>query len=58
MSAPLVPARCNPHSIAEIVLADDEGVLTDDTDTALLIEISRPGSGFAFEYERQLPETP
>jgi len=50
-----VPTRCNPTPISQIVVTDEEdGILVDDATTALLVDISRSGSGFTFEYERQI----
>jgi hypothetical protein len=54
-----VPTRCNPNLIAVSVLADvEEGVLVDDNEVAILAGIERKGSGFEFEYNRQLPPEP
>lgn len=50
----LVKPRCVPNSIDETVLSNDAGeILVDDFDTALLIGLTRSGSGVEFEYNRQ-----
>jgi hypothetical protein len=49
-----VPTRCTPVTIDELVLGDNLGnALVDDNETALLIGLTRSGSGVEFEYNRQ-----
>ena len=50
----LVKPRCTPVTIDETLLSTNTGaVLVDDFDTALLIGLTRSGSGVEFEYNRQ-----
>jgi hypothetical protein len=56
MSFPNIQPKppCNPHPIDLSVLGDDEGVLTDDQDTALFSGSDRSGgSGFEYEFNRK-----